>query len=160
MVTIDYEDFSATFTGDAEASTERQAIANYDGAVKTTVLSGSHHGADTQGSNGSAKDVGESNRSGWPEATLPEVMIYSHGQKFGHPRCAITSNYHPSLARVNNHPVHCGDNNDDNIPIPRHTEFAEYSTEVSGKITVTTNGISPLSIHCGGAIGCAEEIAF
>ena len=160
VLSIDYNDFSAVFTGDAEASTERQAIENFDGAVKTTVLSGSHHGADTHGSNGSSKGVSAANISGWPAASSPEVMVYSHGKDHGHPRCSIVSNYHPSLARVPSHPFHCGDDQDDNEPAPRNSVFAEYSTEVSGAITITTDGTSPLSIHCGGPIGCATDIEF
>ncbi len=87
-------------------------------------------------------------------------MIYSHGMKYGHPRCTITDNYYPSIATVATHSTHCGDNNDDNAPAPHQTNRAEYSTEVSGRITVTTDGTSPLSIHCGGAVGCSAEIAF
>ena len=148
------------FPGDAEAATENMAIRNFNGEVKTTVLSGSHHGADTKGSNGSMRDVTSWTKSDWPDETLPEVIIYSQGLKHGHPRSQIVGNYHQSLARVPNHPFHCGDNNNDNIPAPLYSTFAEYSTEVSGIITVTTDGYSPLSIHCGGEVGCASEIEF
>jgi beta-lactamase superfamily II metal-dependent hydrolase len=160
VVSIDYNEFSAILAGDAEGVTEKQAIANYDGAVKATALAGSHHGADTQGSNGSTRNVPQGEESGWHENVFPEVVVYSHGLRFGHPRCLITRNYHPSLARVPNHPFHCGENNNDNTPAPRQTTYAEYSTEISGKITITTNGMSPLSVHCGGAVGCATRIEF
>lgn len=160
VLSIDYDEFSAIFTGDAEGVTESQAIVNYDAAVKATVLSGSHHGADTMGSNGSTRNISADAASHWPENVLPTVAVYSHGLKFGHPRCAIVRNYHPSLARVPNHPFHCGDHNDDNTPAPRQTTFAEYSTEASGAVTVTTDGSSPLSVHCGGPVGCATKIEF
>lgn len=160
VLAIEYGDFSVTFAGDAEATTERQAIENFDEAVKTTVLTGSHHGHDAHGSNGSAKGVGKENRSGWPQATLPEVMVYNHGRGGGNPRCTSVRNYHGSLARVPNHPFHCGQNRTDNTPAPRQTGFAEYSTEVNGTITITTDGTSPLSVHCGGEVGCATTIEF
>jgi competence protein ComEC len=160
VLSIQHGDFSAIFTGDAEASTERAAIDNYDGAVKATVLTGSHHGADTEGSNGSSKDVSVNNRSRWPAATVPEVVIYSHGRKFGHPRCTITENYRSSLETVPDHPMHCGNSTGDNVPAPLSTPDAEYSTETNGTITVTTDGTSPLSIRCGGVVGCAAEIEF
>ncbi len=137
MLSIEYGEFAAVFTGDAEASSERRAIQNFGGALKTTVLSGSHHGADTHGSNGSSKQAG-GDPSEWPEYTWPEVVVYSHGRKYGHPRCTITPNYHTSLATVPVHPWHCGDHNFDNNPAPQQTTRAEYSTEVSGTITVTT----------------------
>jgi hypothetical protein len=67
VLMIEYEDFSVTFSGDAEGSTEAQAIANFDGNVKTTVLTASHHGANTNGSNG----------TDWISATSPpEVVVY------------------------------------------------------------------------------------
>jgi hypothetical protein len=160
ILSIDYGDFSAIFTGDAEAPTESSAIDNYHGAVKATVLSGSHHGADTHGSNGSSKGVSQANKSGWPAATSPEVMIYSHGRQFGHPRCAITSNYHETLAIVPSHQMHCGNSNTDNTPTPFPTDRAEYSTEVSGTIAVTTDGSTPLQVNCQGAGGCDAEIVF
>jgi beta-lactamase superfamily II metal-dependent hydrolase len=160
VLSIQHGDFSAIFTGDAEASTERAAIDNYDGAVKATVLTGSHHGADTHGSNGSTKDVSVNNRSRWPAATVPEVVIYSHGRKFGHPRCTIIGNYHNSLETVPDHPMHCGNSTGDNIPAPQSTPLAQYSTETNGTITVTTDGTSPLSIQCSGAVGCAADISF
>lgn len=160
VLSIDYDEFSVILAGDAEAVTESQAIENYDGAVKTTVIAGSHHGADTEGSNGTTRNFPNNMESDWPANVFPEVAIYSHGLRFGHPRCIAVRNYHPSLARVPNHPFHCGDNNDDNTPAPRQTTYAEYSTEVSGKITITTDGTSPLSIHCGGEIGCATEVVY
>ncbi|MEX0707035.1 MAG: hypothetical protein WD078_03675 [Woeseia sp.] len=160
VLSIDYDEFSAIFTGDAEGVTESQAIVNYDAAVKATVLSGSHHGADTLGSNGSTRNIAAAAASHWPDNVLPAVAVYSHGLKFGHPRCPIVRNYHQSLARVPNHPFHCGDHNNDNTPAPRQTTYAEYSTEVSGTVTITTDGSSPLSIHCGGPVGCATEIEF
>ena len=155
VMSIDYGDFAAIFTGDAEGTTEEQAVNNYGGALKTAVLSGSHHGSHTNGSNG------ERSTSGWVAATAPEVMVYSHGQVFGHPRCSITDNYHAGLATVSAHSMHCGRNNGDNTPRNFSTQRAEYSTEVSQAITITTDGTSPMDLHCGsGETGCSTQIPF
>ncbi len=157
VLSIDYGDFSAIFTGDAEVSTEKSAIENFDGAVKTTVLSGSHHGADTHGSNGSTKGA-TGGVSSWPEMTAPKVLVYSHGKRFGHPRCAITKNYHDTLAIVDPHPMHCGKNNNDNTPAPMVSRLAEYSTHVSGTVVITTDGEDNLKLQCSASVGCQAEI--
>ena len=153
-LSIDYDEFAAIFTGDAEGSTEQRASQNYGGALKAAVLSGSHHGASTNGSNGQ----GAGNE--WETAVSPEVMIYSSGRRFGHPRCSITDNFHGTLAAVPSHPMDCGANNDDNTPSPFNTTRAEYATDINGPIVVTTDGASPLSIHCSRTPSCSAEIPF
>jgi serine/threonine protein kinase len=49
---------------------------------------------------------------------------------------------------------------DDNTPSPFNTTRAEYATEVNGTIVVTTDGESPLSIHCSRTPSCGAEIPF
>jgi hypothetical protein len=44
VLMIEFEDFTAIFTGDAEGPTETQARTNFDGNVKATVITSSHHG--------------------------------------------------------------------------------------------------------------------
>lgn len=151
VMSIDYGEFSAIFSGDAEGKTERQARRNFDDAVRTNVLSGSHHGADTHGSNGTR-------RSEWPEFTRPEVIIYSAGNTFEHPRCGATQNYVSSLARVPAHAMRCGRGNGTFRQL--YTTRAEYTTSVSGTIVVTTSGVSPMSIWCEQSASCAATIAF
>jgi beta-lactamase superfamily II metal-dependent hydrolase len=51
VLMIEYHEFTAVFTGDAEGPTESQAITNFANNLKATVMTGSHHGANTQGSN-------------------------------------------------------------------------------------------------------------
>ena len=74
VLSIDYGEFAAISTGDAEGDTEIQASDNYGGALKATVLAGSHHGADTEGSNG------EGTGNDWESDVAPEVLLYSSGR--------------------------------------------------------------------------------
>ena len=54
----------------------------------------------------------------------------------------------------------CGEDNNDNTASPFNTNRAEYATEVNGTIVVTTDGTSPLSIHCSRTAACGTQIAF
>lgn len=148
VLAIDYEDFSVTFTGDAEGDTERSARSNFEEAVQTTVLSGSHHGSSSHGSNG----------SGWAEASFPDVVVFSAGRKFGHPRCNVVSRFVESLSPASPHPVRCGLNNTRYRSTQISTR-AEYMTEFNGRIVITSDGRSPLLLHCTGSRGCSTEIA-
>ena len=47
---IEYNDFRVVFSGDATFDTEDGALGNFDD-VSTSVLTGSHHGANTHDSN-------------------------------------------------------------------------------------------------------------
>lgn len=87
-------------------------------------------------------------------------MIYSSGRELGHPRCEVTNNYRSTLAQVPSHAMHCGEDNEDNTPTPLYTQRAEYSTEANGTIVVTTDGDSPMSLHCTGSVGCEANGAF
>jgi competence protein ComEC len=148
ILAIDYEDFSVTFTGDAEGVTEQSARANSDEAVQTTVLSGSHHGARTHGSNSPE----------WAEATSPDVVVFSAGRKFGHPQCEAVSRYRASLAQAPPHPTQCGRGSTYD-PV-EDSARAEYMTELNGRIIITSNGHPPLSLFCTGSAGCDAEIPF
>src|SRR5881296_1682040 len=52
VLMLRYNDFTAVFTGDAEGATETQALRNFNNSIKATVLTMSHHGSETRGSNG------------------------------------------------------------------------------------------------------------
>ncbi len=145
VLSIEYGDFVATFTGDAEDTTEQAAILNFGGDVKATVLSGSHHGARTHGSNS----------VGWAHATDPEVVIFSAGTKFKHPRCEATRRYEDALSRAARHPAQCGANGGYRS---YNTSLAEYMTEVNGAIIVTSSGSSPLALNCSRSESCASTI--
>ena len=148
ILMLEYEDFTAIFTGDATGVTEKAAIRNFGGNLQATLLTGSHHGASTKGSNGRE----------WVLATSPDIVIYSAGTKFGHPRCKVTARLGKTLASTQPHNAICGESN---------TEYrsyiarkAEYMTRANGLITVTTNGKSPLLVHCEVGPGCQVLIPF
>lgn len=146
VLSIEHNEFVATFPGDAEGPTEQKAISNFNGAVKTTLLHSSHHGAWTHGSNNTKKGV--SSKSDWPSYTSPEIVIHSAGKSYSHPRCEAVEEYEGYLSNVNNHDFRCGtasyeyDNSS--------TDKAHYVTEVNGVIIVTTDGKSPAHIQCLG----------
>lgn len=144
---IEHEDFVATFTGDAEGTTETKARRNFDGMVKTTVLSGSHHGARTH----------RSNSRTWAEATAAEVLIFSAGRQFGHPQCDAIGRFIASLAPAPAHPAQCGESFDYQPMF--ETDLAQYMTEINGRIVITSNGRSPLSLFCTGSQGCDTQIS-
>ena len=86
ILRVGYLNFRALFTGDAEGSSEKLAIANVGtGGVFSDLVLGSHHGADTKGSNG----------KGWVEATNPHLVAFSagHNSGYGHPRCTVVQRY-------------------------------------------------------------------
>lgn len=148
VLLIEYKDFTVIFTGDAEGTTEAQAIANFPDGVRATVLTGCHHGASTH----------QSNSATWAAATLPVVTVFSAGRKFFHPRCAAVRRFDDSTANAREHPSQCG--NSGAYEAVRRTDRAEYMTEVVGAVIVTTNGKSPLLVHCTRDAECHSEIDF
>ncbi len=147
VMEIRYDDFGVTFTGDAEGITEDQADLNYDGNVKTTVLTASHHGASSH----------SSNNPDWISATEPEVAIFSSGPRFGHPRCNVVSRYNAVLADAPAHPTHCGDNS--GFRRENASLLAKYVTATNGLIVITSDGELPLILFCDGQTNCSAEIA-
>jgi competence protein ComEC len=145
VLMIEYEDFTAVFTGDAEGATEKQAVANYAEALKATVLTSSHHGASTAGSNSSL----------WAAAMAPEVLISSAGNRFFHPRCVATDRF-TTLAITKGHDVRCGTSNS---YITSRTPNAHYVTAVNGTIIITSNGLSPMTVNCTRSPECGVKVA-
>jgi competence protein ComEC len=144
VLMIRYEDFSVVFTGDAEGVTERQAIANFPDGLRTTVMTSSHHGAATHGSN--SRD--------WVEATEPAVLISSAGSLHFHPRCEAVERF-TSLTTTKRHDVRCGTSGN---YVTSRTDRAHYVTAVSGTVIVTSNGRSPLTVNCTGSVECGVKI--
>lgn len=144
MLMIEYEDFTAIFTGDAEGQTEAQAMANYDNGIRATLMTASHHGANTHGSNSQT----------WAESTAPAVLISSAGNKFSHPRCEATSRF-GSLATTKRHGIRCGTQSGYQAS---RTDRAHYVTEVNGAIVVTSNGESPMLVNCTRSVECGMKI--
>lgn len=103
--------------------------------MEVSVLSASHHGADTEGSNGVE----------WATKTSPEVVVYSAGNRFNHPRCAAVERF-TSVSEVRQHQVRCGDTGGYR-PIER-TGRGHFMTESSGAIIVTSDGKGPFMVNC------------
>lgn len=141
IVRVVYEDFVVTLTGDAFGITEDSA-STFPGGAETTVLTGSHHGASTN----------HSNDTDWAQATLPQVTIFSAGGRHKHPKCSSMLRYKSSLDSVNPHRIRCGKT------IGGYTnnffvDEAEYVTEVSGVILVSSDG-DTFSVECSAEPGC------
>ncbi len=155
VLQIEYDEFSVIFTGDAVGVTEAQAMSNYSNALDTTVLTGSHHGSHTNGSNGT--DVVSSN---WASATQPEIMVYQSGIEFGHPRCNITDSYDGRTVTTSNHPFHCGKHDGVMPDVARDepTVEAKYATEKNGTIVITTDGVTSAQVACDLTPACAAVI--
>jgi competence protein ComEC len=148
VLMLEYDDFTAVLTGDAEGSTEARVSTHYEDTIQATVLTTSHHGASTASSNSQA----------WATAVAPTVLVSSAGRRFGHPRCTAVARFVATLAPTLGHPVWCGVNND--TWTSSRTARAEYVTEVNGTIIVTTNGRSPLWLHCTRSAECGVPIPF
>jgi hypothetical protein len=132
---IEYADFSVTLTGDATRATQRDAVDNFQD-IQTTVLTGSHHGAITHGSN---------NQS-WANAVQPSITVFSSGTLFKHPRCRAVEAYHPSLMTVSAHEVWCGEQ--DGYRAPFSTELAQYVTRINGTVVISSDGENDHRIEC------------
>lgn len=140
MLAVEFGAFIATFTGDATRKSELAAIDNYPDALETTLLSASHHGAETEGSNSSE----------WAEATRPSYLIYTAGDhaRFRHPRCNAVAIYREAgeLSRVPAHQLRCGT---DRSWSTRTSSLAEYSTYSSGLIIVSAGRTEgDVSVSC------------
>jgi beta-lactamase superfamily II metal-dependent hydrolase len=132
--------------GDAEGGTESSAINNFANNLKATVLAGSHHGSNSHGSNG----------TGWITATAPDIAVFSAGQGFGHPRCTSVARF-TTTAETIEHNVRCGTSNTTFGPVTRTTR-AHYMTAISGAVIVTSNGHSPVAVHCTRSPECGVRI--
>lgn len=148
VLMIEYGDFSTIFSGDAEGETESRSIENFGSSLQATVLMASHHGASSHNSNSEV----------WADELSPDVVIYSAGTKYGHPRCRAVERYQSHIATVPRHRTICDSNREGT-----NTETsirAEYMTHTSGNIVITTNGQSPIQVYCEGDPNCATEVPF
>jgi beta-lactamase superfamily II metal-dependent hydrolase len=146
VLMLEYGDFTAVFTGDAEGETEAQVIRNYGDTLKAVLLSASHHGASTH----------TSNSPEWARSVAPSVLVSSAGSKFFHPRCIAVDRF-TTTADVLQHAVQCGSST---AYQKSRTTKAHYVTSVNGAIVITATGRSPLSVHCTGSSECDIQIAY
>lgn len=144
VLELNNENYVLTLTGDATGETQNSAIANWRnlGGVRSTVLLGSHHGADTNGSNSEA----------WADATSPNVVVYSAGLKFFHPRCAATAVYEEWLLAADSHAFQCGLSG--GWSDTTTTTDAQYVTEDTGTVVVTGDEGSDFSVTCSRSSTC------
>lgn len=136
---------SAILPGDAEGDTETSALDNFPDLRDVTFLAAAHHGAETH----------HSNDPPWVSRISPRAVVYNAGWAFRHPRCVVTDRYRPHLATVTEHPMFCSPTK---TSTPTTTTRAEYTTEVSGPIVVTTDGTTT-TIDCPESMGCGDVIA-
>ncbi len=155
VLQIEYDEFSIIFTGDATGATEAQAMSNYSNALDTTVLTGSHHGANTEGSNGTSAAS-----SNWASDTQPEILVYQSGTGFGHPRCTVTDSFDDRTVTATKHPFHCGKHNGTmpDVALDEPTVEAKYATEKNGTIVITTDGVTSAQVTCDLTPECASVI--
>jgi len=143
VLRVEHGNFSAIFTGDATDKTQESVMQNFPG-LQTTVLTGSHHGASTHGSN----------HEEWGLFARPRVAVFSSGTSFKHPKCASVSAYHWNLADANPHEFWCGlDRTGSNYTPPFTIEHAEYVTERNGRIVITSDGTTH-EIECSLSAAC------
>jgi len=144
VVRITYQGVSFILTGDAQEITERMVIRNAEtsGVVLTgtSFLFGSHHGADTHGSNGTA----------WIEATRPRNVVFSsnEGGGHGHPRCTTVRRFEEvddaGLSdALGGMKVPCDAG-------PGQSDFRNkfLVTETTGDITITVSAVAAPRIEC------------
>jgi competence protein ComEC len=156
VIQIEHGEFSVIFTGDATGETEARAMANYHNAVSTTVLTGSHHGAGTHGSNGTS-----SQSSAWREMTQPKIMVYQSGTRFGHPRCTVTDSYDAFTVEAAVHPFHCGLRNGSMPDVAREETVSEakYVTSRNGTIVIRSDGRNFVRIDCEQTPECGSTLS-
>ena len=143
MARIEHGDFSVTLTGDATGATQQSASANFSD-ITTTVATGCHHGAITHGSNS----------SNWANALQPEIIIFSSGTSFEHPRCDAIEAYGSNLLDVNEHQIWCGDSQGYRDPFT--TTKAEYVTRINGVVIVASDGDDSREVNCSLSSDCGS----
>jgi hypothetical protein len=142
---VEFGDAFTMLMADATGPTQTQARANLLALGITPpfpVITGSHHGSDTEGSNS----------LGWAKFAKPDGIIFSAGDIYGHPRCAATEVYEPFLEASAEHPTRCGEagggwRNGT-------TTLREYVTSVLGNVVVDFDETGAYSVVCNVA-GCA-----
>lgn len=102
VIAMRYDNFETIFTGDMTAATERQIVgAGPPVPLSANVITGAHHGAESAGSNSPS----------WAMATRPQLLMFSAGERFYHPRCNSVDNYAAYVMKnVPLHVYHCGIN--------------------------------------------------
>lgn len=141
VLRIVYNQFSATMTGDATVESLASLMYNFpafaSGALNTTLLSAPHHGATTEGSSSFL----------WPLVFQPEIVVYSAGNLYYHPRCAALEVYLDDgrLLQATNHTLQCGS---DRAYFEVQLTSAEYLTRTNGTISIEADGQGNVQVTC------------
>ena len=160
VLSVNYKNFASVFPGDAEGSTERQAIENYKVndifSLDIDLLSASHHGDISFGNNGISYQGKSSN---WHIITKPKMVVHSAGTKHGNPKCKSVKQYANSLKVTDPHFIRCADGH--GKPYKTYiTPKAQYVTEMNGAIIVTTDGEREANVLCTGTYPCNDDVIF
>jgi beta-lactamase superfamily II metal-dependent hydrolase len=138
---IEMNKFSAILSGDAVEETEAAVLDNFKDLKPVTIISGSHHGAKSHGSNGVH----------WVKKVNPNIVVFSANSantRFGHPRREVVERYvaHSSrLLKTFPRSTTCGvgENKKEQC---EHAK-AIFSTYDQGNITIETDGVN-YSLQC------------
>lgn len=100
VLAMRYGSFRTLFTGDMTDVTEyRVQVPAGLGTLQTKVLTSPHHGSESHGSNSAS----------WAAATRPELVLFSAGTRFHHPRCTAVDVYWGYVGNDSpGHTFHCG----------------------------------------------------
>ena len=139
ILEIEYGGSKVILTGDAYNSNDygntlTDALNNgLSRGTNSTILVAPHHGSNEHGS-------GDVN---WINAIQPTHLIFSHGQRFGHPSFAAYSGYVPYLAATEQHTVlfdNYPPSRDGSTPAqtnPQDVTTVTYSTWIDGDVVFT-----------------------
>jgi hypothetical protein len=151
VLRIVHNKFSATLTGDATGESLASILENIsqagNGAITTTLLSAPHHGAVSDGSNSFL----------WQQVFKPEIVVFSAGERYFHPRCEALLTYARgnTIQNANKHPMQCGE---DGAYWLLDLEKAQYLTESNGDIWVTSNGETATEVTCDAVINDNQRV--
>ena len=143
MLALKYGETKWIFPGDATGVAQETARSNYpEGALVSTVVAASHHGANSNGSNSPS----------WAQAVLPNILVSSAGLRHYHPRCDAMDRYASRrLLPSPNHLYRCGRSGawDPYVDLG----LSVYNTEDVGVVSVVS-GTDPRSliVYCNGQV--------
>lgn len=140
VLRIRYGPNSIIIPGDATGITQRQIIDNYPAGFQPTVLAGSHHGADSAGSN----DVV------WAQKSNPHILIFQSGyhKSYRHPRCISVDRYVSHSTNLWTWRTHAYACDTDNDWIEKNTSEAIFTTMANGTIDIMMEENGAVSMLC------------
>jgi competence protein ComEC len=131
MLLVQHESFRIVFAGDAQAATEESALANFGALLaRASVVVAANHGDSDAGGNG----------TNWARHVAPQAVVFSAGGAHGQPGRAVGDRYLEAVFEdVAPHPM-WWDPSPDGTTRPFETTRAVYSTALSGRIIVDSDG--------------------